>query len=243
MSKQREKDRTKVDSELFGLLESLLSDVGDETQMAAEMKSAQTEPARPFAEPQPAKLLVEPIVDLFQEVADKTIDQTLNKPQELPLESIETETAAAESVRPKWAEAEFSSLMFQVNGQTLAIPVLELSGVAPCPEIITPMPGQPAWHMGVLEYRGRKMVAVDLTKVLGLRDLADSVARGCYLLAVDDGRYGLRCDSIPEPIKVDPDDVRWSHAADGQGLLAGILSKQMCPLLNIDNVLAQLRRG
>ena len=243
MSKQREKERTQADSELYGLLESLLSEVGAETESKVDAPPVRQEAARPFAEPEQAStaLLIEPVVDLLREVVEKTDQKILNKPAERPLEILETETAATTRRRPEWARNEFNSLMFRVNGQLLAIPVLELAGVTPCPEHITPMPGQPAWHMGVLEYRGSKMVAVDLSKVLDVRETAETAARECFLLAVGEGRYGLRCDAMPEPIRVDPRDVRWSHDIEGRGMLAGILSKQMCPLLNVDNVLAHFR--
>lgn len=240
MSRQSEKDRIKADSELFGLLESLLSEVDGGAEAAPPPQQPQD--ARPFAEPPPAPatLLVEPVADLFQQVLEETGTKTLNKTEQRPLEKPETETQPPPSRRPVWAQTEFSTLVFQVNGQKLAIPVLDLAGVVPCAGDITPMPGQPSWHMGVQKHRGGKMVAVDLTQLLQLKTDADAQGKGCYLLAVGEGRFGLRCDGIPEPVKVDPDDVRWSGDSEGRGLLAGILSKQMCPLLNVKNILLQL---
>lgn len=219
MRDPKEKPLSEVDSTLYGLLESLLSEVDEPTQALDETAA------------------IAPAAGVLEEIHRNDLKESLSQ----PLESLESETAPA--VRPAWAQDEFSAVLFSVRGQTLAIPVLELSGVEPCPARITSIPGQPVWHMGVLDFRGGKMIAVDLTRVLGLQSEVSDDKRGCYLLAVDGGRYGFRCDAIPEPLRIDPETVRWSGsgAEGGNGLLAGMLSKQMCPLLNVDHVLSQLK--
>ncbi len=219
MSDRPGRPLSEVDSALYGLLESLLSEVDDlPRQEAGESREGIT-----------------------RDGVEKTDAETLKDSAPRPLEEVARQAGTED--RPPWAQGTFSALMFQVHGQALAIPVLDLAGVEPCPAKITPIPGQPDWHMGVLGFRDGKMIAVDLTRVLGLRGRTAEEARGCYLLAVDGGRFGFRCDAIPEPLNIDPDDVRWSGAgAQGRsGLLAGMLAKQMCPLLNVDHVLAQLR--
>lgn len=220
MRDPKEKPLSEVDSALYGLLESLLSEVEDPVQAAL----AETASAAPAAV-----------------ATEKIHHHVLKDSTNQPLESLES-TALSE-VRPAWGQDEFSALLFYIQGQALAIPVLDLAGVEPCPARITPIPGQPVWHMGVLQFRGGKMIAVDLSQVLGLQSVESAGKRGCYLLAVDGGHFGFRCDAVPEPLRIDPETVRWSKSGTegGSGLLAGMLSKQMCPLLNVDHVLSQLK--
>ncbi len=60
----------------------------------------------------------------------------------------------------------FQCLLFNVQGLTLAVPLVELSGISQWDGAITSLPGKPDWFLGLLNYRGRQAGIIDTALVV-----------------------------------------------------------------------------
>ena len=157
---------------------------------------------------------------------------------------VETATAppqaapeAPEPVRPSWAEAPFQSLVFEVMGLKLAVALAELNGITKGGEHVSPVPHQPTWYMGLMEYRGSQAGIIDTGQVVmperSMRRDPNDPETFRNILFICDGRFGLVCDQIGEVITLDPQDVRWRTSKGKRPWLAGTVIKEMCALLDV----------
>lgn len=184
---------------------------------------------------------------------------TLNKPVGAPLTQIavppEVAVAAVhdapgspaadveserQRVLPDWAQGEFKALVFAIGDLRLAVPLIVLDYIVVRPQAVTSVPGQPSWYAGVVQVRGSKLVLVELDGLLGLGPRA-SASHGGYLLVIGGGRYGLICDRIDDPVKLQPTQVNWRRGGDRREWLAGILPDHMCALVDVRAIENRIR--
>lgn len=139
----------------------------------------------------------------------------------------------------------FQTLIFEVAGLSLALPLTELGGIHQLTEV-TPIFGKPNWFKGVMLHRDEKMNVVD-TAMWVMPDkcnekLADS-AKNQYLIMLDDSGWGLACERIIDTITLQPDDVKW-RKFDGKRIwLSGMVKKKMCALVNVKQLIRLLQQG
>lgn len=147
-------------------------------------------------------------------------------------------TSTRESAIPPWGEETFQALLFKVAGLTLAVPLVELSGVQEWDaDAVTPMPGHSPWYLGLTEYRERSVPVVDTAQlVLPEERLAaldrDPAARLTRIVFIDDGRWGLGCDEVAEVVTLTPDKVRWRTSRTRRRWLAGTVLDHMCAIID-----------
>jgi len=139
---------------------------------------------------------------------------------------------------PPWAEQEFQCLLFHVVGITLAVPLVNLNGVIPWNDNLTPMPGHSAAFLGLLRHLNKNVQVMD-TAVVILPDsqrqqISPAEERVEKILLMDDGKWGLACDDIGEVISLNRSDVRWRTADGRRAWLAGTVSERLCALLDTD---------
>lgn len=160
---------------------------------------------------------------------------------EVPQASKESEALAAvsspERTEPEWGLGVFQAMLFKVGGLTLAVPLIELSGVQEwVAEQVTPMPGHAAWYLGLVDYRGHSVPVVDTAQLVlpadRLSNLAPLSERIQRIVFIGEGRWGLACDGVAEVITLQPDQVRWRSARTQRRWLAGTVIEQMCALLD-----------
>lgn len=149
---------------------------------------------------------------------------------------------------PAWASHEFQSLMFRVTGLNLAVPLDKLNGVIPWqPDAITPMPGHSAAFLGLLPHLEQNVKVIDLAQVVLPAErragLAPASERIGHILLIDEGRWGLACDSIGEVMTLQPADVRWRSPEGKRPWLAGTLIEQLSALLELDALTRLLETG
>ncbi len=150
---------------------------------------------------------------------------------------------------PAWAGEPFQVLLFRAGGLTLAVPLVELSGVLEWPEHITPMPGHADFYLGLVNNHGIKVPVVDTARlVLPARALArlageDPLARVNRIVLIDEGRWGLACDQVAEVVTLEPGAVRWRTERPRQPWIAGTVVAHMCALLDAGEFARRLRQG
>jgi purine-binding chemotaxis protein CheW len=183
---------------------------------------------------QQPEVVVEQVVEVKPEV---NVDQVVGvSPDVVPPAE---ESSEAEVMAPEWADEPFQSLIFRVQGITLAVPLMSLDGILKWEEDAVSMPWQPEWHLGVLPYRDRQMVVIDSVQLLMPEESVEnpvSRERGSHILVIGDGRWGLACDSLARPVLLHRDDVQWGGQNPDRAWAAGTLIERLCVLLDIDAV-------
>lgn len=206
-----------ADTAIYGLLETLLSEVDP---------------------------IVEQVEIKPEKVLKKTEKRTITEVVEAEPLVVEVEkTVAIEELSskfPEWGEQEFTALIFVIKDMKFAVPLVTLNSIMPFPERLTKIPGQPDWHLGVTTHRGQQIVAVDVHKLLGFSSKKVAVEDKGYLLVIGDGGYGIHCEVIDTPVKLMPNEVKWTTDTEKKAWLAGMLPEHMCALLNIDGVIATM---
>lgn len=150
----------------------------------------------------------------------------------------EQETVAAPPAIPAWAEEPFQCLLFKVRGMILAVPLLSLDSIVKWDSEIAQIPGQPDWHMGVMQHREQQVVVVDTAKLLMPERLkrASEERQGSHILVIG-GRWGLAADSLAKPITLEKEGVHWTVAHPHRPWVAGTVVEKLCILLNVDALL------
>lgn len=151
----------------------------------------------------------------------------LNTAEPQPLTGQHGQTAP----KPVWAAHDFRALLFRIGEYRFAMPLVLMRSVASLPEQRTRLPSQPPWHLGLVHYRGRSMVVMDLGQWIGVRARC---AAPRYLLVIGDGTRAVVCDQIEDAVLVCPRRVRWRRVSGDRAWLAGFLVQQMCVLLDAD---------
>ena len=139
----------------------------------------------------------------------------------------------------------FQTLIFEVAGLSLALPLTELGGIHQLADV-TPIFGKPNWFKGVMLHRDEKMNVVDTAMWVMPEKcnekLADS-AKNQYLIMLDNSGWGLACERIIDTITLQPDDVKW-RKFDGKRIwLSGMVKKKMCALVNVKQLIRLLDQG
>lgn len=172
------------------------------------------------------------------------VGKPLNNAVELPLiEEVVAEDSVVSAVparpdEPAWAVDGSKLLIVEMDDVRIAVPLVQLNGIVVMPEGTTPMPGQPAWHQGITTHRGENMVVIDLAGLLAIKAVCSQPK---YLLAIGDGRYGLACAALGQPVALSSDAVKWRHPDDERAWYAGMLREQMCVIVDVDGILKKIR--
>jgi len=163
----------------------------------------------------------------------------------------EPSLAAAEQATagvPEWAQGRFQTLLFEVAGLTLAVPLAKLKGVIPNEVGLTPMPGHSQLFLGVTPYQGIQSKVVDTARFVLPQDRVaqldeDATERTGHLVMIDDGRWALACNTIGDVVELSSRDVKWRTGSGKRRWLAGTVIERMCALLDIDELIQLLVEG
>ncbi|MEW6646984.1 MAG: chemotaxis protein CheW [Pseudomonadota bacterium] len=164
-------------------------------------------------------------------------------PPELDIETITAPAIAPVAApvrsegRPAWGDETFQALLFRVNGLTLAVPLVELSGVQEWEDgKVTPLPGHVPWYLGLMQYRERNVPVVDTAQLVMPEDRQANIRpwqeRLRHVVFIADGTWGLACDELAEVVTLRPDEVRWRTSRTRRRWLAGTVIEHMCALLD-----------
>jgi len=148
------------------------------------------------------------------------------------------------SVIPVWGMEAFQALLFKVGGVLMGVPLTALGGILKGSDMINELPGQPAWLLGMLLDRRRKILVVDTARVL-MPERAGSLLQKLrsgngYILLVEGGHWGLAVDGIASTTWLEPHQVRWRTTKERRVWLAGVIVEQLSVLLDVDGMIELL---
>lgn len=223
MSLDSKKEKTLLnepDQALSGYLETLLG----------EVEEYREEPEK-IAPPVEAKAPPE------QEAAPQV--QELPAVTEAAAAVTEPEVAVEPPRIPEWGQAPFQCLLFKAGGLTLAVPLVALNSIAEWEGETLNLPGQPAWHLGVLKHRGIQVTIMDTVRLImpERADAGELAGRPTHILIVGGGRWGLQCEKILKPITLEPEQVKWCQQESRPPWMSGTLPDHLCILLDIEGLL------
>ncbi len=142
-----------------------------------------------------------------------------------------------ENGRPQWAQSRFDVLLFKVSGLTLAVPLISLGQIQPLTEELTPLFGQADWFMGLQPTPAGKIRTVNTAKfVMPERYDPAFLETAKYVMSINGVPWGLVVDSVNQPIRLQPDDVKWRSDRSKRPWLAGTVKDHMCALLDIPRI-------
>lgn len=184
-------------------------------------------------------------LDVYLEALLKEAPEQVEVPVETPMVEevaeppvvVHAEREISEG-RPYWGDETFQALLFKVAGLTLAVPLVELSGVQELEtDKTTPMPGHIDWYLGLTDYRGRNVPVVDTAQLVLPPDRlqmlnGDPLERVRHVVYIDNGRWGLGCQEIAEVLTLTPEQVSWRSSRTKRRWLAGTVLEQMCALID-----------
>ena len=245
-----------VESEdaVFDLLESLLQEVDVKPEEKVETE-VDVEPQVQTKVENEAKA---------QQIEDETVseDKIVLQPEQLtenvkifgqlPLDMQErliaqaTEELKIKNSLPEWVEHTIPCLLVDVEGMELAVPLILLSGIAVWDQETLPMPNQPDWHLGVIEYRGENVVVVDtalLTMPERVTQTADERRQNhpSHFLRVG-ANLALSCNDIKETVSMKQDEIRWRITRKVRPWAVGILIERLSVLLDTDELLKEINK-
>ncbi|MDH5178637.1 MAG: chemotaxis protein CheW [Gammaproteobacteria bacterium] len=219
-----------LQSEAISLyLDSLLKDVPDGEE--AEQATAVDE-----------KTIAAPATPASSEDAGKLHDGVVKTP---PMETAITPPPGGkpslpqqpDAIIPDWANGPFQAMLFKVGELSLALPLSELTGVVEW-KGIDRQPGMPGAQLGTYQYNGKSVPVMDMAQLVlpptMLEDLVGSkpAERISRIVLIQEGQWGLACDSVHELITLQPENIRWHTARTRRQWLAGTSIELMCALID-----------
>ncbi len=135
---------------------------------------------------------------------------------------------------PQWAQSRFDVLLFKVSGLTLAVPLISLGQIQPITDELTPLFGQADWFMGIQPTPQGKIRTVNTAKFVMPERYDESFVKNAkYVVSINGVPWGLAVDSVNQPIRLQPGDVKWRSDRSKRPWLAGTVKEHMCALLDI----------
>jgi purine-binding chemotaxis protein CheW len=130
-----------------------------------------------------------------------------------------TPSAAPADTAVPWGEGERRQcLLFRVAAVTLAVPLIGLAEVLPCPARVTRLPRMPPGLAGLFRNRERQVALVD---TLHLLSLGPGPQPWRYALVLEGGRWALACHALGGTRVLGPAQVQWRPRREQRPWLLG----------------------
>jgi len=147
---------------------------------------------------------------------------------------------------PEWAIPRFQVLTFSLGNMQMAASLDKLNGIIPLPERLTVLPGQSPWFLGLARNRNQNVQVIDLANVIQphsrLRSNEENAASTRYILLMDEGRWGVLCNTISTVLTLEPEQVQWQRSPHVDFILGTVID-HMHSVLCIDRLIARLNSG
>jgi chemotaxis signal transduction protein len=149
---------------------------------------------------------------------------------------------------PAWAVPDFQVLLFAVAGLKTAVPLSELNGIVEWgDEYITEMPGHKPWYLGIIQNQGKNVPVIDtLQQVVPKKRWPanyTNTRKFKHIILIDDGRWGLACETVLEVLTLKTDSVKWRSTRTKRRWLMGTVIEHMCALLDSSEFATMLKTG
>jgi len=190
-------------------------------------------------------VLVEPSL-LQPKVLEEVVieEETVEADDEI-VESVATESQSADPEtlpieREDWSEQPFQTLLFDVAGLTLAVPLIKLGGIFKIEQKPTSLFGKPDWFIGLMPGHDGNINVIDTARWVMPEKYQQAQEAGLdyeFLILLSDSNWGLACSRVQNAMLVSPDNIRWRPKAGKRPWLDGMLIDEMCALLNVDTLI------
>ncbi|WP_018693198.1 chemotaxis protein CheW [Algicola sagamiensis] len=183
-------------------------------------------------------LLEEAPVEVIQEPIETVI---VNTQPEIQVDVSDTPVLPKETA----FESSFQSLLFEVSGLTLAVPLIDLGGIHRI-EKLNSIFGKPPWFKGVMSLRGQQMNVID-TALWVMPEKYDASMKDSldyqYVIMLGNSRWGLACEKLIHTVTLDKDGIQWRQNRGKRPWLAGLVKEKMCALLAVNELVDLLESG
>ena len=183
-------------------------------------------PAKPSISPEPAKK--ERTQPHLTSVAGGTVENHVS-------------ADATCNSSPDWAQDPFDSLIFNVAGLKLAVPLVNLGSVISLNSGLKSVPGMPDWFLGLYRNERTTVNVVDTALWImpqrykpGWRDTIR------FMVGLNDSNWALACSAIGNVCALNPDHIKWRTRRSQRPWIAGTLVDQLCVLIDTAGLLGQL---
>ncbi|MFT5451251.1 MAG: purine-binding chemotaxis protein CheW [Enterobacterales bacterium] len=149
-------------------------------------------------------------------------------------------------VREDWSNKPFQTLLFDVAGIRLALPLVKLGGIHRITEEITPLFGKPKWFRGLIPGLEGNINVIDTAKWImpdKYERLNETDLDYKFIILLDNTNWGLCCNVVQNAINLEPENVRWRKSAGKRPWLAGMLIEEMAALLDVDTLIYLLNEN
>ncbi len=131
---------------------------------------------------------------------------------------------------------ELSCLYIVCDGIRYALPLIHLGRIFRATQHLTPLIGQPAWQLGLLP-------TTPVQQVISLHYLlTGQVGRAPdYFVSVALSRRVLACEAILHSERISAEAVHWRQDRDRLPLIAGVITENLVPLLDLSGLEERLK--
>lgn len=183
--------------------------------------------------PEQDKLLVLSAVD------ENIINTIACKENDNSVETVSRE--AVIDLRPlqKRLPSRFQALFFEVEGLTLALPLIELGGIVQM-QALTKLPSKPSWFLGMLVEKDLKYQCVDTAQWVMPEKYDNKMQQGLsYAYAIQLGKtpWALACSQLATTHELTHDDIKWRDQGTNRPWLAGMIKQKMCALIDASRLI------
>lgn len=177
-------------------------------------------------------------VPVLDEKLDEQLDEQLHNKDAHQVAHFQIEGLEwLDNGRPQWAQSRFDVLLFKVSGLTLAVPLISLGQIQLLTDELTPLFGQADWFMGLQPTPAGKIRTVNTAKFVMPERYDESFLKTAkYVVSINGVPWGLAVDSVNQPIRLTPEDVKWRSDRSKRPWLAGTVKDHMCALLDIPRI-------
>jgi len=143
---------------------------------------------------------------------------------------------------PSWASTGFQVLSFDLGCNLCSVSVNLIAGIIPTPSVLTFLPGQSPWLMGLHRHKGSTINVIDLGMILDQTQHRAEFKSGAavpngYIVLIGDGRWGFIIKKLEKMISLFNDEVKWRSNRSQTDIAIGTVSQNMSTLLDIEVLL------
>jgi len=145
--------------------------------------------------------------------------------------------------REDWSNEQFQTLIFDVAGLTLAVPLVKLGGIYKIEKEPTALIGKPDWFIGLMPGHEGNISVIDTARWVMPEKYQQAEDTGLdyqFIILLDNSNWGLACTTVQNAITIAPENVRWRATSGKRPWLDGMLIDEMCALLDVDTLIRLL---
>ncbi len=144
---------------------------------------------------------------------------------------------------PDWADQTFECLLVKLAGMNVIVPAMSVSYIEKIDKKITHIPSETDAFKGVVTLRDKSIAVIDLYSLItesGLSNIQQNMTVDenyiDHVIVMDNGNYALACDDVSHMLTLDAEDVRWNTSTFNNPMFSGVVTEQLCPIVNIEKL-------